>query len=159
MNNDIKFNCESHIFNYRVGIVIRNNNKILIEKNTNQDYLILPGGKCKLGESSIECAIREFKEETGISIEYVKTLGILENFFYSKYYNKDIHEMLIIHELKFTDDSLYNINILNNIEDKDYIKYEWIEIDKLNESNYKPFITKEFLNTKNIIHKIYKDNI
>ena len=47
-------------------------------KNGNQKgYLDIPGGKIEDGETSEEAAVREFREETGITISDIKSVGRL----------------------------------------------------------------------------------
>ena len=47
-------------------------------KNGNQKgYLDIPGGKIEGGETSEEAAVREFREETGITISDIKSVGRL----------------------------------------------------------------------------------
>lgn len=40
-----------------------------------------PGGHLEFGESFEECAVRETKEESGIDIDFVKVLGVLNTLF------------------------------------------------------------------------------
>lgn len=69
-----------------------------------------------MGESSAQTGIRELKEETGLESEFIKEIGMIENFFTSSFTNKKIHEILLINELKFVNESVYDKNIINNIE-------------------------------------------
>ncbi|NNC96134.1 MAG: NUDIX hydrolase [Chitinophagales bacterium] len=59
-------------FNVRVyGILFNANGKILVEDTIirGHNYTKLPGGGLEFGESTHDCLIREFKEETDIDIE------------------------------------------------------------------------------------------
>ena len=56
IDNDVQFEKNSIVFNYRVAIIIRKENKILVQKDTRVTHLALPGGRCGLGESSNEAA-------------------------------------------------------------------------------------------------------
>ncbi|MFV9646268.1 MAG: NUDIX hydrolase [Desulfobacterales bacterium] len=62
-------------------IVATYQEKLLLVKQyrpaTNKDYLALPAGFLKEGESPIECAKRELLEETGFSAENSKLIGEL----------------------------------------------------------------------------------
>ena len=151
---DINFTLDTKVFNYRVGAVIKKNDKILVQKDGPSDYYTLIGGRCKLGESSIDASIREFKEETGISAKYVKTLGIVENFFKSNYNHKNYHEILIINELEIDND----IDNIKNIEGKDEI-YKWLSIDELKVSKFLPEIVLDIINNDKLVHIINKDSV
>lgn len=60
-----------------VGIVIRNaDGLILLEKRSDNGLWGLPGGRIEPGESVVETAIREAKEETGLMIAITRLLGI-----------------------------------------------------------------------------------
>ncbi len=159
MNNDITFEINKKVFNYRVAIVIKNDNKVLIQKDTRAKHITLPGGRCELGESSADTAIREFMEETGIETESIKGLGMIENFFISSFNEKKYHEILLIQELKFKNMNEYKKNSINNIEEKkkDFLTYEWLEIDKLKENNFKPEIVIDIINKSEFIHYINKE--
>ena len=151
---DINFNIDSEVFNYRVGIVIKKNGRILVQKDGPSDYYTFIGGRVKLSESSVEASIREFMEETGINAQYVKTLGIVENFFKSNYNHKYYHEILIINELEIDN----NIDDIKNIEGKDEV-YKWLSIDELKASKFLPEIVLDIINNDKLVHIINKDSV
>lgn len=151
---DINFNIDTEVFNYRVGAVIRKDGKILVQKDGKSDYYTFIGGRCKLGESSVEASLREVKEETGLDAKYVKTLGIIENFFKSNYNHKNYHEILIINELEINKD----IDEIKNIEGKDEI-YKWLSVDELKNNKFLPEIVLDIINSDKLVHIINKDNV
>lgn len=159
-NNDIQFEKNDKIFNYRVAIVIKNGNKILVQRDKRAKHLTLPGGRCELGESSSDTAYREFLEETGIKTDYVKGIGMIENFFVSSFNGKNYHEILLINELKFQDINYYNKSIINNIEEKkkDFIEYFWEDIDELKNEDFKPSLILDMINQNKFVHYINKDS-
>lgn len=152
---DINFKEEGYTFNFRVAALIRNENKILVEQNKQVDYYGLPGGRCKLGEDSISAIIREMLEETGEEMEYVRSVGILENFFISRYTHSPYHEILMIHELKFKNKDAYKKENIVNLEEKKDAKFYWKEIDELNKC--KPEIVFKHLNDTEFFHMINND--
>lgn len=152
---DINFKEEGYTFNFRVAALIRNGNKILVEQNKQVDYYGLPGGRCKLGEDSISAIIREMLEETGEEMEYVRSVGILENFFISRYTNSPYHEILLIHELKFKNKDTYKKDNIINLEEKKDGKFYWKEIDELNKC--KSEIVFKHLNDTEFFHMINND--
>ena len=152
---DINFKEEGYTFNFRVAALIRNGNKILVEQNKQVDYYGLPVGRCKLGEDSISAIIREMLEETGEEMEYVRSVGILENFFISRYTHSPYHEILMIHELKFKNKDTYKKDNIINLEEKKDGKFYWKEIDELNKC--KPEIVFKHLNDTEFFHMINND--
>ena len=63
------------------GVVIRDN-KVLLARHTygnGKGMLIIPGGYVNFGESPQDALIREFKEETNITIEPKSVIGIRFN--------------------------------------------------------------------------------
>ena len=57
------------------AVALINNRKILMLKRTDNGKWTLPGGTMELDESLIECATREVREETGLSIEVTDVIG------------------------------------------------------------------------------------
>jgi 8-oxo-dGTP diphosphatase len=64
----------------RVSVLIVEDEKILLVKHrkNNREYWVLPGGRLEYGETFVDCAIREMKEETGLDIEPGKFLFLSE---------------------------------------------------------------------------------
>lgn len=158
-NQDIYIEKNNVIFNYRVAVIIKNKDKILVQKDNRTSHLTLPGGRCKLGESSNETASREFFEETGIKTNFVRSLGIIENFFVSSFNQKYYHEILIINELNFKNSNFYNNITINNIEEnkKNHIEYLWKSIDDLKAENFRPKLIFNVLDKDYFVHLINKE--
>lgn len=159
MNSDITFECENVVFNFRVATVIKNGDKILVQKDNRVSHVTLPGGRCSLGEDTTETSVREFKEETGINCLFVKSLGMIENFFVSSFNGKKYHEILMINEIKFVDHNLYSMKEIPNIEEKkkEHLKFIWMTQEELKNSNFKPEIILEIINNDGFTHLINKD--
>jgi predicted NUDIX family NTP pyrophosphohydrolase len=51
----------------RVGVLITNNQEILICHATRTRHFDIPKGHQELGENNLDCAIRELREETGLT--------------------------------------------------------------------------------------------
>lgn len=56
-------------------IVNSDRDKLLLVKRRDVPVWDLPGGRLEKGESDLECAIREAKEETGLEIEIIRKIG------------------------------------------------------------------------------------
>ena len=81
---DCTFKTEEGKFNYRVGAIIRNGNRILMARNpgeTRGDMWYSVGGRVRFGETAEVACLRELKEETGLELELERLAAIHENFF------------------------------------------------------------------------------
>ncbi len=154
---DISFKLPNITFNYRVGCLIKKDAYILLEENTDNNYYSFIGGRVKLGETSEDAIIREFFEETGLETSIVKCLGLVENFFTSRYTNGSCHEILILYELKFNHQEDYEKDSIINKEASKTSKFKWILTENITEYNFKPSILANYLNHKEIFHLINKD--
>lgn len=152
---DLNFKEDGITFNLRVACLIKNGNKILVEKNNQVNYYGLVGGRCKLGEDSITALKREVYEETGEETEYIRSVGMIENFFTSRYTNTPYHEILIIHELRFKNPKVYKEDAIINLEEKKESKFYWKSIDELNKC--KPKIVFSHLLEEHFFYFINKD--
>lgn len=60
------------------AIVVNDKNELLLIKGPRRGWE-MPGGQVEEGESIMEAAVRETKEESGIEIKIVKFCGIFQN--------------------------------------------------------------------------------
>ncbi len=61
-------------FKIRAGVVLIKDHQILLARQNNKPFWVLPGGTQELGEGMEECAIREMKEETNLDVRIEKLL-------------------------------------------------------------------------------------
>lgn len=139
---DWNFKIKNSICNFRsVGVLIRNN-KILVQRDKNGTEYALPGGHVKIGESSIDTLIREYKEETGADISCKRLLWV-EEFFWE--WNKVKTNTIAFYYLI----ELQNDN--NIPDDMDFVSQKdncdvllgWMPLDKLSEIIIYPSFIKE----------------
>ena len=154
---DITIDVEDYRLNVRAAAVIIHNNKILVHKNQNSDHYALIGGRVELGEASSETVKREAIEEIGKEIDVTGYIGTVENFFEAN--EKKYHEILFIHKAEFHEEKDKQLQTtLKNIEGKDYLQYEWLDISKIEQYPLLPKITKEMLKENKFpVHKINID--
>lgn len=141
---DLKFINDNVIFQCRVGVLLKKDNKILVERRVGINHVTLPGGKIQLNETSILAGIREIKEETGLDIEFIKHIKTFENIFKSNFNEYNYHEILFINEYKFKKDTNKIVNIEDN--NKDLITYEWLSKEELVSNNFMPDSLIEYIN-------------
>lgn len=155
---DLTLDVEDYKLNIRAAGVIIHNNKILAHRNLNKEHYCIPGGRVEIGENSEETVKREIQEELGKQIEITGYVATIENFFEmdeSKY-----HEIYFLHEIEFTNEEDKKINYtMHNEEGKEYLQYEWLDLDRIEEYNILPNCLKKVLKSKNFpVHVINDDS-
>ena len=151
---DLTIDVENYKLNVRASAVIIHNNKVLVHKNINSDHFALIGGRVEIGEDSENTIKREIKEELGKGIEVTGYISTVENFFEMK--DAKYHEILFIHRAEFTNEEDKKIEYtLKNVEGKNYLQYEWLDLDKIEEYPLLPEAVKEVLKENKFpVHKI-----
>lgn len=154
---DITIDVDDYKLNVRTAGVMIHNGKILVHKNVHSDHYALIGGRVEIGENSADTVKREIKEELGKDIEITGYISTIENFFEMK--GSKYHEIMFVYEIEFTNEEDKKIEYtMKNVEGKDYLQYEWIKLDKIDEYPLLPKAIKEVLKeSKFPIHKINND--
>lgn len=129
---DITLDVEEYKLNIRAAGVIIHNGKILAHRNIDSDHYALVGGRVQIGENSAKTVKREMQEELGKNIEITGYIATIENFFEMK--GSKYHEILFVHQAEFINDEDKEIEYtLKNKEGKDYLQYEWLDLNKIEE--------------------------
>ena len=154
---DISVMIDDVKFNFRVGVIIQNNDRVLLEKGNNIDFSVIPGGRVQTLETVKQAVIREIKKQ----IEIIGYVATIENFFEmncTKY-----HELYYVFRINLDDDNI--ITKQNNFINKDSGEsiYTWIDINKLDEVKILPIELKDIIRSNkfnlivvNEINKKYK---
>jgi ADP-ribose pyrophosphatase YjhB (NUDIX family) len=142
---DWLFKGENYICNFRsVGVLIRNN-KILVQRDKDGSEYALPGGHVKIGESSSDSIIREYKEETGADIICERLIWAEECFWE---WNKKKTSTIAFY---------YLISLCNNTDipdNGDFVSQKdncnvvlgWVPFEELEELTIYPSFLKEKIN-------------
>ena len=151
---DLTIDVEDYKLNVRAAGVIIHNNKVLAHKNINSDHYALIGGRVAIGDDSEKTVKREIQEEVGKNVEITGYVATIENFFEMK--DAKYHEILFIHRAEFKNEEDKKIEYtLKNIEGKDYLQYEWLDLGKIEEYPLLPEAVKEVLKENKFpVHKI-----
>ena len=107
------------------GVLVENG-KVLLKRHPAIEKFDLPGGGIELDETIPEGLVREFKEETGLSVEIGKILFAEDSFF--TYNGEDAHGILIFYEVKKIGGTL-------TINKEDSVEVKYLNIDTLNHDN------------------------
>ena len=131
--------------------------RIKKKNDINEGKWIGVGGHAEGSESPEECLKREVQEELGKEIEITGYVSTVENFFEMK--GAKYHEIMFIYKAEFVKEEDKKLeSTLQNIEGKDYLQYEWIDLDKIDEYPLRPDVLKEVLKeSKFPVHKINID--
>ena len=154
---DITIDVENYKLNVRAACIIIHNNKVLLHRDMKSDHYALLGGRIEIGEDSEKTIKREIQEELGKEIDIKGYISTVENFF--EINNKKYHEYMFIYEADFKEEQDKKIvEPMENLEGKDYLKYEWIDLEKIDEYPLKPTVAKSILKERKYpIHKIHYD--
>ena len=152
---DITVDVGGQLLNVRTATCIIHNNKLLTHRNVNSDHYALPGGRVEIGEDSESALKREVMEEMGKEIEITGYVTTIENFFEMK--GKKYHEIEFVHMAEFTNEEDKKIEeTIHNIEGKDFLQYEWVDINEIDKYPILPQAIKGVL--KNGIYPTHTIN-
>lgn len=124
------------------GPVIIEDGKLLVSKDSKDDFYKIPGGRVKEPESFEETAIRRAKEEVNAEIEIIKPL--YPNILYENPSTKEKMTIILINYLA----KLKNKKEIRPIGDIKEVK--WVEIEKIKKDegnvspNVKELVDKNF---------------
>lgn len=144
---NISYTIDNSKFNFRVGAIIINDNKLLAMHDERSPYYYLPGGRVKLHEIAEEAIIREIQEELNIDCKIIRPLWLSQSFFNEDVDKLDYHELCIYFLVELLDKELYKKDkfILN--EKNHTLEFEWLEFDRLKDEYLYPlFIKTEIYN-------------
>jgi len=126
--------------------ILKNKNSILFQWNPIVQKYNLPGGAVELGERIEDALMREFNEETGISIKLSKSIGIKEDFFVFR--EEYAHSILVFYEVEKLAGGLDMAIKTGDSDGAEFIKFDKIDL----ESFTSPF--KEVLRNVILFSKI-----
>lgn len=141
-NKDWLFKGKNTVCNFRsVGVLIKND-KLLIQRDRDGTEYALPGGHVKIGESSIDSLIREYKEETNADIKCNRLIWVEECFW--KWNNKLTNTIAFYYQIELCD----NNDIPDNgefISQKDNcnVLLGWMPLEKLSSVTIYPSFVKD----------------
>ena len=133
-------------FNVRVYGILIDSNKLLVSDEHIKGLNItkLPGGGLEYGEGTIECVIREFKEELNLDIEVISHFYTTD-FFVNSAFSNNNQVISIYYTVKAKGDFEFKIAA----KPFDFIKQEngaqsmrWVELDKISENDFTFIIDK-----------------
>ena len=151
---DLSVVLNNQKLNIRACAIIIHDNKLLVHNNVNESHVALVGGRVEIGESSEQTIKREIMEEMGKEIEILEYVSTIENFFDAD--DMPYHEIMFVYRVDFKNEEDKKIvETIRNVEGEDELRYDWIDLDKIDEYPLKPNILKNMIiNNKFPIHDI-----
>jgi len=133
MHGDILYKAEDFVFSYRVGGILIQDGKILLQKPLNDDYSII-GGHVAAMETTTETLKREFEEELHADVEVGKLMAVGEIFF--PWGSRPCHQISLYYRVELTDPTaiplsggFFGYDDLDN--QRINLKYCWIPLEEL----------------------------
>jgi len=116
------------------GIIINEDNKVLLISSSHNKKYFFPGGGLTLGTTLKETLLDEIREETGVDVEIIKLVDVKENYFYYDPVDEAFQSVNFFYLCK-----PLNFDLLKNedIKDADAENPAWVPIAEL---------TKEMIN-------------
>ncbi|MBO4915973.1 MAG: NUDIX domain-containing protein [Oscillospiraceae bacterium] len=107
MGSDITVRVGDGVVNLRVGAIITKGDRVLMVKNSRDDWYYSVGGRIQVGETSEQAIVREVREELGVSMEIDRLGFVHENYFYGTLgdnIGRQIYELCFFYYMKTPDD-------------------------------------------------------
>lgn len=126
MRTMISFKVGERRFNHRVAAIALRNGHVLVCREDGDDYVMLPGGRVELGESSPVALAREMVEELGVEAPIDRLLFTEENFFERD--GETFHQIGIYYQVALPDDFPFAVAApcLVRFDEGLELKFSWI---------------------------------
>ena len=158
---DILFRTDDYVFSYRVAGICIQNNKVLLQKPTNDTAFAFPGGHVTFGETNAGTLVREFQEEIGVGITVGDLKWVGEIFF--PWGNKPCHQICLYYMVDICSD---NIPLDGKVIGKEQLEgrnfnmeFHWVPLTELKNIEVYPTNAVELIEKINngVQHFIYRE--
>ena len=159
MSQDILFKTEDHVFSYRVGGILVENGKILLQRDKNGDHAVI-GGHVSFMEQAKDTLVREYMEELHVKIGVDELVAVQENFF--MWGDKPCHQVHFYYNVHLEDAHFFREGMVSGYDELDnmrvYLDYIWIPLEELKNIPVYPRNLPELLEPgKGIQHFVYRE--
>lgn len=136
----ILFRTEDYVFSYRVAGICVQNDKVLLQKPSNENGFAFPGGHAELGETNAQTLIREFREELGATISVGELKWVGEVFF--PWGSKPCHQICLYYSVDIQSDTIPSEGMFlgkEQIEGRSFnLEFHWVPVADLNQMEVYP---------------------
>lgn len=136
------FKTDEYICDLRtVGILVRDG-KLLVQRDRDGNEYALPGGHVKIGETTVDGLIREYREETGADIKVGKLLWTEECFW--EWGGRQAHNIAFYYQIELVGGSdIPDTGEFVSHKDNCNVVLGWMPIDQLVDIIIYPDFIKE----------------
>lgn len=159
MSRDILFKTEDGVFSYRVGGILVENGKILLQRDKWGDHAVI-GGHVSFMEQAKDTLVREFMEELHVNIGVDDLLAVNENFF--MWGDKPCHQVHFYYAVHLEDDTFFREGEISGVDELEDLRVEldfvWVPLEELkNISVYPRGIERLLEKNEGVIHFVYNE--
>ena len=142
MEKDWLFRTDEYICDLRtVGVLVRDG-KLLVQRDRNGGEYALPGGHVKIGETTADGLVREYKEETGADIKVGKLLWTEECFW--EWNGTQVHNIAFYYLIELAEISdIPDTGEFVSHKDNCNVVLGWMPIEKLEDVTIYPDFVRE----------------
>lgn len=156
----ISFPMPGRRFNFRVAAVIIKDGHVLVCREDDDDYVMLPGGRIELGEDSRIALEREIAEELVLPAGIGDLLATSENFYARA--GEDFHELGFFYTVTLPGQGPTGVSPwLARHDEGHYLQFHWVRLDddSLEKMNLLPKWLPNFLRQERTmpVHLIHHD--
>ena len=159
--SDILFKTDDYVFSYRAAGICIQNDRILLQKPTNDNGFAFPGGHAAFGETNEETLIREFKEEIGADISVGELKWVGEIFF--PWGEKPCHQICLYYTVVIEDGHTPKEGAFlaqEQLEGRNFeLEFHSVPIDKISDIEIYPANAIQLLENlnDNVQHFVYRE--
>lgn len=135
MDNNINFKKGNYGFNFRVAGYITCQDKVLLQKDLDEDHYNLIGGRVQFGETTEEALVREIEEEIGVKVKEPKLIHIAENFF--GWHGLQAHEIDFVFAIELSKKYLEKFSHFHILDQEE--ETVWVDKKDIRKYNCQPY--------------------
>ena len=142
MDKDWIFRTDEYLCGLRTAGVLIRDGKLLVQRDRDGSEYALPGGHVKIGETTADGLVREYREETGADIKVEKLLWTEECFW--EWNGAQAHSIAFYYLIKICAGSdIPDIGEFVSHKDNCNVVLGWMPVEKLTDVTIYPDFIKQ----------------
>ena len=150
MKSDLSLMIDNIKLNIRVGIIFKYHDKTLIEVRKDRvGNSVIPGGRVKIDELSIEAIKREILEEMHFKLKDEKIFFIKNLEYFFELNGLKFHEFFFVYKYDVNDEDYLKINEIKENQDNHVTDYLFVSKNEFKKYNLLPLEVVDIINKIN----------